>query len=149
MGTPIPNRNVETSQRGSSKVKEYKLTPEEIAALPVTQPAKTKRKKQIGLGNRDYIPGQRQKGRTIKEEPEIKHTPVGKVAPLSLDQAKAIMFLLQPIEGGWTEDELVGEHAKVPYGWRDEAYPLNGMPLGDLINALYVGMDFKQETKEG
>lgn len=144
MGTPIPNRYVEMAQRGCGEVIPYKLTPEELAALPDTPPMKGKRKKQIGLGNRDYIPGQRQQGRTIKDEPEIKHIPVGKTVALTAKQAKAIMFLLQPIEGGWTEDELIGEHANDPNDWRDEAAALNGMPLGDLINALYVGMNIKE-----
>lgn len=145
MGTPIPNRRIEAMSSGSSEVRPYKLTPEELAALPDTPPMTGKRKKQIGLGNRDYTPGQRQKGRTIKEEPEIKHIPIGKAVSLTVQQAKAIMFLLQPIEGGWTEDELVGEHAMAPHGWRDEATALNGMTLGDLINALYVGMEIKEE----
>lgn len=145
MGTPIPNRRVEAHSLGNSEVVKYTLTPAEIAALPSTQPTKTKRKKQIGLSNRDFIPGQRQQGRAIKDEPEIKHAPVGKTVALTAKQAKAIMFLLQPIEGGWKEDELIGEHANAPNDWRDEATALNGMPLGDLINALYVGMDIKEE----
>ncbi|CAI6024558.1 hypothetical protein PAECIP112173_00388 [Paenibacillus sp. JJ-100] len=145
MGTPIPNRRIEAMSSGSSEVRPYKLSPEEIAALPATQPIKPNRKKQIGLGNRDYIPGQRQKGRTIKDERMIKHTPVGKGVTVTAKQAKAIMYLLQPIEGGWKEDELIGEHANAPNDWRDEATALNGMPLGDLINALYVGMDIKEE----
>ncbi|MGF6356723.1 hypothetical protein ABIE27_004647 [Paenibacillus sp. 4624] len=145
MGTPIPNRRIEAMSSGSSEVRPYKLTPEELAALPHTPPMKSKRKKQIGLGNRDYIPGQRQQGRKIKEEPMIKHSPVGKMVTLTAKQAKAIMFLLQPIEGGWKEDELIGEHSNAPNGWQDEATALNGMPLGDLINALYVGMDIKEE----
>lgn len=144
MGTPIPNRNVETGQRGSSEVRTYTLTPEELAALPSTQPPKTKRKKQIGLGNRDFVPGQKQKGRAIETKPEIKFTPRGKTVQVSVEQANAILFLLQPIEGGWTEDELIGEHANAPNDWRDEAAALNGMPLGDLINALYVGFEIKE-----
>ncbi|OPG98383.1 hypothetical protein B2I21_08515 [Chryseobacterium mucoviscidosis] len=148
MGTPIPNRRIETLSSGSSEVIKYKLTPEELAALPDTPPMAGKRKKQIGLGNRDFVPGQKQKGRAIETKPEIKHIPIGKVVSLTVQQAKAIMFLLQPIEGGWTEDELVGEHAMAPHSWVDEAAALNEMPLGDLINALYVGMDINQSTKE-
>lgn len=144
MGTPIPNRRIEAMSSGSSEVRPYKLTPEELAALPHTPPMKSKRKKQIGLGNRDYVPGQKQKGRAIETKPEIKFTPRGKTVQVSVEQAKAILFLLQPIEGGWKEDELVGEHARAPHDWRDEAASSNGMPLGDLINALYAGMNIKE-----
>ncbi|WP_413373238.1 hypothetical protein [Paenibacillus taichungensis] len=130
MGTPIPNRNVETGQRGSSEVRTYTLTPEELAALPPTQPAQFKRKPPIGLGNRDFVPGQKQMGRPPNIESEIKFTPRGKTVQVSAEQAKAILFLLQPIEGGWTEDELVGEHSKAPHDWRDEAAALNECPSG-------------------
>lgn len=152
MGTPIPNRRVETISSGSSKVKEYKLTPEELAALPSTPPMTGKKHKPpISLANRNVDPSQRKQVQPPKEtmEPEINYEPRGKTVHVSVEQARAIVFLLQPIEGGWTEDELVGEHAMAPHSWVDEAAALNGMTLGDLINALYVGMDINQSTKEG
>ncbi|KAA8750053.1 hypothetical protein [Paenibacillus sp. UASWS1643] len=147
MGTPIPNRRIESISSGSSEVIKYKLTPEELAALPPTPPMTGKKDKPpISLANRNVDPSQRKRGRPPKviAEPKINYEPRGKTVQVSPEQAKAIVFLLQPIEGGWNEDELVGEHANAPNDWRDEAEALNGMTLGDLINALYVGMDIKE-----
>ncbi|WP_433581548.1 hypothetical protein [Paenibacillus amylolyticus] len=144
MGTPIPNRRIESISSGSSEVIKYKLTPEELAALPSTPPMTGKKHKPpISLANRNVDPSQRKQPKETVE-PKINYEPRGKTVHVSSEQAKAIMFLLQPIEGGWTEDELIGEHANAPNDWRDEAAALNGMPLGDLINALYVGMEIKE-----